>query len=283
MTAARLDTALVARGLARSRTQAQALVREGCVRVDGRVVTKISAPVAADQQLEVVTEAVGGDAAWIARGRVGRGALKLEHALSTWGGDGLVVAGRRCLDLGASTGGFTQVLLDHGARSVVALDVGRGQLDPRLRSDPRVTDLPGTNVRAVTPGTVGGTAQVLVGDLSFISLRLVLPQLPPLVTADADLVLLVKPQFEVGRDALGRGGVVRSPAARERVLQEVLGHARRAGLAVGGLERSPVVGGSGNVEYLLWMRPRRPGMIGWGLEPDDLAQRCRDLRQEEEQ
>lgn len=283
MTAGRLDTALVDRGLARSRTQAQTLIRDGCVRVEGRLVTKASSPVTPQHRLEVVTEAAAGDSAWIARGWVGRGALKLQHALDTWAGDGLSVAARRCLDVGASTGGFTQVLLEHGARSVVALDVGHDQLDPRLRSDPRVTDLPGTNVRSVTVDAVGGPVEVVVSDVSFISLRLVLPLLPVLVTDDADLVLLVKPQFEVGRAALGHGGVVRSPATRQRALDDVLRQAQESGLAVGGVERSPVVGGSGNVEYLLWLRPRRTGMMGWGLEPDELALRSRDLRQEEEQ
>lgn len=280
MTLGRLDTALVVRGLARSRTQAQALVRDGCIEVDGHVVTKVSTPVTEETVLRVRT-ASAGESAWIARGWVGRGALKLEHALATWGPTGLEVAGRRCLDVGASTGGFTQVLLTHGAREVVALDVGHGQLDPRVQADPRVTDLPGTNVRTATVETVGGAVGVVVSDVSFISLRLVLPVLPALCTDDAEIVVLVKPQFEVGRGGLGHGGVVRSVAARSRALGEVLRCAQDVGLAVGGIERSPLAGADGNVEYLLWLRPARTGMIGWALETEELALRCRDLRQEE--
>lgn len=282
MTTARLDAALTARGLARSRTQAQALVRDGCVRVDGTVVRKASTQVGPAATLEVVTGDAVGESAWISRGWVGRGALKLEHALRTWGPAGLEVADRSCLDVGASTGGFTQVLLVHGARRVVALDVGHDQLDARLRADPRVVDLPGTNIRDTTVHDLGGPVDVVVSDLSFISLRLVVPLLPPLCTDDADVVLLVKPQFEVGREGVGRGGVVRSAAARAGALAAVLDSVGSAGLVVGGVELSPVVGGSGNVEYLLWLRPRRTGMIGWGLGPDELAERCRDLSQEEE-
>lgn len=281
MSARRLDTELVARGLARSRTQAQALVRDGLVRLEGETVTRPATPVAPEQELSVEPDPTA-TSAWITRGWVGRGAVKLDAALQAWEPQGLRVRGRRCLDVGASTGGFTQVLLEHGAASVVALDVGHGQLDPRLVEDPRVTDLSGTNVRTVTASDVGGPVGVVVGDLSFISLRLVLPVLPGLVDEDAELVLLVKPQFEVGREGVGRGGVVRSAAARAGALAAVLDSVGSAGLVVGGVERSPVVGGSGNVEYLLWLRPRRTGMIGWGLGPDELAERCRDLSQEEE-
>ncbi|AXH95062.1 TlyA family RNA methyltransferase [Ornithinimicrobium avium] len=282
MTTDRLDAALTARGLARSRTQAQALLRDGCVLVDGTVVTKAATRVRPEARLEVVTDDVGGESAWIARGWVGRGALKLEHALRGWEPQGLDVADRSCLDVGASTGGFTEVLLAHGARRVVALDVGHGQLDPRVRADPRVLDLPGTNIRDVSPEDLGGPVGVVVCDVSFISLRLVVPLLRRLCTDDAEIVLLVKPQFEVGRAGLGHGGVVRSAVTRARALGEVLRSVDRAGLAVGGVERSPVVGGSGNIEYLLWLRVRRTGMIGWGLDPEELALRRRDLSQEEE-
>lgn len=282
MRTARLDAALTARGLARSRTQAQALVRDGCVRVDGAVVTKPAAQVGSGAHLEVVTDGAAGEAAWIGAGWVGRGALKLDHALRTWGRDGLDVGDRSCLDVGASTGGFTQVLLANGARRVLALDVGHGQLDASVRADPRVVDLPGTNIRDVTVADLGGPVGVVVCDVSFISLRLVVPLLPPLCTGEADIVLLVKPQFEVGRTLLGHGGVVRSATARAAALDAVAQSARAAGLAVGGVERSPVVGGSGNHEYLLWLRPCRTGMIGWGLGPDALAARSRELSQEEE-
>lgn len=282
MTSSRLDTALVARGLARSRTQAQALVRDGRAVVDGTVVTKPSAPVAEEQELRVAPAPEDAASAWITRGWVGRGAVKLHHALRTWEPEGLRVAGRRCLDIGASTGGFTQVLLDRGAGHVVALDVGHGQLDPRVATDPRVTELSGANVREATAASIGGRAGVVVSDVSFISLLHVIPVLPGLCADDAEVVLLVKPQFEVGRSALGADGVVRSPHLRERALTAVVAAARDHGFEVGRLQRSPVTGETGNVEYLLWLRPCRPGMIGWGLGPAELALRCHDLSQEED-
>lgn len=278
----RLDTALVARGLARSRTQAQALVRDGRVSVDGAVVVKPSALVGRTSEVTVRGGATGGESDWIAAGWVGRGALKLEHALTTWTPHGLRVAGRRCLDVGASTGGFTQALLRHDAAHVVALDVGHGQLDPRVADHPAVVDLPGTNVRGVTREAVGGPVDVAVADVSFISVTHVIAALPPLLAPDADVVLLVKPQFEVGADRLAQDGVVRSAALRQEVLRTVLGSTRDHGLAAFGLLRSPLHGASGNVEYLLWARPCRPGMMDWGLTPDELASVCAQLRAEEE-
>jgi 23S rRNA (cytidine1920-2'-O)/16S rRNA (cytidine1409-2'-O)-methyltransferase len=283
MTASRrLDAELVSRGLARSRTQAQALIRDGRVCVDGEVVTRTAAPVSRQQ---VLTIAAGDDdsaSAWITRGWVGRGAVKLHHALETWAPDGLSVRGRRALDVGASTGGFTQVLLEHGASHVVALDVGHGQLDTRLAADPRVTEMSGTNVRDATAATIEGRAGVVVSDVSFISLRHVIPVLPALCEDDAEVILLVKPQFEVGRHALASDGVVRSPVAREKVLTSLVDVARDHGLGVLGLERSPITGEVGNVEYLLWLRPCQPGMIGWGPAPEELTLRCHDLSQEED-
>ena len=283
----RLDTALVARGIARSRTQAQALVRDGRVQVDGIVATKVSQPVAADQQISVAVGRPGGESDWIAAGWVGRGALKLEHALAQWAPEGLSVAGRRCLDVGASTGGFTQVLLRRGAAHVVALDVGHGQLDPVLASHPDVTDLPGTNIRATTAETIGGTVDVVVGDVSFISVAHVLRVLPTLLSTDSDsdpdVVLLIKPQFEIGARRLGHDGVVRSPDQRQEVLRSVLSTVREVGLAPFGVLRSPVRGGAaGNIEYLVWARPCRPGMMDWGLSPQDEAAACAQLRTEEE-
>jgi 23S rRNA (cytidine1920-2'-O)/16S rRNA (cytidine1409-2'-O)-methyltransferase len=282
VTPPRLDAALVARGLARSRTQAQALVRDGRVLVDGVVVGKPSASVTDVQALDIAPAGEGSASAWITAGWVGRGAVKLRHALDTWEPVGLRVAGRRCLDVGASTGGFTQVLLDRGAAHVVALDVGHDQLDARVSADPRVTELSGTNVREATSTTVGGRVSVVVSDVSFISLMHVIPVLPSLCETDADVVLLVKPQFEVGRAALAADGVVRSPAQRERVLSAVAGSAWEHGFEVGGLERSPVTGETGNVEYLLWLRPCQTGMIGWALAPAELALRCHDLSHEED-
>lgn len=278
---ARLDTELVRRGLARSRTQAQALVRDGRVMVGGIPATKTSTPVGPGQQL-TLSDRGGAASDWITRGWVGRGAVKLEHALTVWRPLGLTVRDRRCLDIGASTGGFTQVLLSHGAAHVVALDVGHGQLDPRLAVHPGVTDLPGTNIRDAGRDVVGGAVDVVVGDVSFISVRHVLTALPPLLAPDADVVLLVKPQFEVGRDRLGHDGVVRSAAQRHEVLVGVVGATRGVGLVPRGVVRSPVAGSSGNVEYLIWARPARPGMMNWAPTPDELASRLDQLRAEEE-
>lgn len=294
MSERRLDHEMVARGLVPSRSQAQQLIRSGWVTVDGSVVTKPSRPVRTGEGVALVpaegapaVEDAGatqdrGAAAWILRGRVGRGAVKLEHALATWGPEGLSVAGARCLDVGASTGGFTQVLLEHEAEHVVALDVGRGQLHARLRDDPRVTDVSQTSIRDVRPGDLGEPFQVVVADLSFISLSLVLPAVARLLTEGGHAVLLVKPQFEVGRHALGRGGVVRSGQARAQVLERLDGEARAAGLTPVDLDRSPVTGSSGNIEYLWWLRVCPNGMMDCGRAPDRLAARRRELRGQEE-
>lgn len=263
----RLDRALVDAGLARSRNQAQQLVREGKVTVDGRTVTRPSSAVQPGQQVALTEEAPR----W-----VGRGALKLEGALSLW--PDLVVAGRRCIDVGASTGGFTQVLLERGAAHVTALDVGHDQLVPELREEPRVRDLPGTNVRDVTAEELGGPFDLLVCDLSFISLVTVLPHLAGLVAPGGDLVLLVKPQFEVGPAHVGKGGIVRSPAARGSALRAVVDTATGLGLTVRGLARSPVTGTHGNTEYLVWLSAGPAGMMG---TPDPAA-RISELIAEED-
>lgn len=233
------------RGLARSRADARALVGDGLVRVVGEVARKPSQPVDADTHVTV------DDAGprW-----VGRGALKLLAALDTWGPQGLTADGRRCIDVGASTGGFTQVLLRRGAARVVAVDVGHGQLVPELAADPRVEDRPGTTVRGLHAEDVGGPADLVVADLSFISLTLVTADLARLTAPDGDLVVLVKPQFEVGRERLARDGVVTDPRGRADALAGVVAALRGAGLHVHGLERSPVTGTTGNVEYLLWAR-----------------------------
>lgn len=288
MTQRRLDHELVARGLAPSRSQAQQLIRAGLVEADGRVVVKASASVGPGVHLAIsaVDETAGhqdlGGAGWIMRGWVGRGAVKLEHALTRWGPTGLGVTGRRCLDVGASTGGFTQVLLEHGAASVTALDVGRDQLDTRLREDPRVIDRPGTSVRDVGPDDLGGPFDVVVADLSFISLSLVLPGLARLTVDGGHLMLLVKPQFEVGRLALGSAGVVRSGQARAQVLDRLDREARESGLTPVDLDRSPVTGARGNIEYLWWLRVCPTGMMDCGRAPDELAARRRELRGQEE-
>lgn len=178
---------------------------------------------------------------------VSRGGAKLDAALSAFSID---VSGRRALDAGASTGGFTDCLLQRGAAGVVAVDVGRGQLAWSLRTDDRVTVLERVNVRALEPGEIGGPVDLLVADLSFISLVTVAPALAALTTAEADLVLLVKPQFEAGRDRVGKGGIVRDPAVHRAVLAEVVEGLARAGLGARALVASPLRGADGNVEFL---------------------------------
>lgn len=245
----RLDAELVRRGLARSRGQARDLVGRGDVLVDGRVAAKASLNVGPDSSIVLAAE----PERW-----VGRAAYKLLAALHRFGPDGLSVAGRRCLDVGASTGGFTQVLLDAGAAHVTALDVGHGQLAREVADDPRVTERSGTSIRDVGGGDLGEPFDLVVADLSFISLRLVLDRIADLMTPVADAVLLVKPQFEVGRERLARTGVVTSPHEHQRVLLEVLAAAAEAGLHPRGLEPSPIRGATGNREYLLWVTTR-PG------------------------
>jgi 23S rRNA (cytidine1920-2'-O)/16S rRNA (cytidine1409-2'-O)-methyltransferase len=245
----RLDAELVRRGLARSRGQARDLVRKGDVLVDGGAVTKPSTAVGPTSTIALAERPDG----WVSRG-----AYKLLGALHVFGPRGLDVARKRCLDVGASTGGFTHVLLDAGAAHVTALDVGTGQLVSEIAQDPRVEERSGTSIRDVRPGDLGEPFDIVVADLSFISLRLVLGVIARLMSSTADAVLLVKPQFEVGRERLSRSGVVTSRAEQARVLSEVLEAARSAGLRARGLEPSPIRGATGNREYLLWVT-RGPG------------------------
>lgn len=264
----RLDRVLVDAGLARSRGQAQDLVRSGRVSVDGRTVQKSSSPVPAEADVRVDRPELD----W-----VGRGAEKLRHALAEWGDLGLVVAGRRCLDVGASTGGFTQVLLRAGAAHVTALDVGHGQLAAEVATDPRVRDLPGTNIRQVGPTDLGAPFDLVVADLSFISLTTVLPAMAGVLGPTGALVVLVKPQFEVGRQRLGKGGLVRRPADRATAIRAVVDAAAQEGLGVRALTRSAVVGTHGNVEYLLWLSADGPGM----MKPPEITGRIEQLTGEE--
>jgi 23S rRNA (cytidine1920-2'-O)/16S rRNA (cytidine1409-2'-O)-methyltransferase len=248
---ARLDMALVARGLAPSRAQAQAMIRAGGVRVNGALCRKAALLCGADDAIT----AEGG------LPFVSRGGLKLEAALRAFDID---VAGRVCLDLGASTGGFTHCLLSRGAASVFAVDVGTAQLADSLRLDLRVTVLERTDARAVTPDILGGPADFICCDLSFISLSHIFPVLPPLLLPEGHAVALVKPQFEAGPGAVGKGGVVRDPAVHIRVLHAVLAAAESHGLYPWGLIPSPVAGGDGNIEFLLHMRlapPESGGVI----------------------
>ncbi len=242
----RLDTELVRRGLARSREQAAQLVTAGLVQVRGTTATKPAAMVDTADAVRVVA----GDE----DGYVSRGAHKLLGALAAFGPAGLVVAGRRCLDAGASTGGFTEVLLRKGAAEVVAVDVGYGQLAWSLRNDERVRVHERTNVRSLTPEAIGGPVALTVADLSFISLRLVLAALVSCTAPDGDLVPMVKPQFEVGKERVGAGGVVRDPALRAEAVLDVAAVAAGLGLGVAGVVASPLPGPSGNVEFFLWLR-----------------------------
>jgi 23S rRNA (cytidine1920-2'-O)/16S rRNA (cytidine1409-2'-O)-methyltransferase len=242
----RLDVELVRRGLARSREQAGELVTAGRVEVRGVVAVKPAALVDPADAVRVVT--AGGTE------YVSRGGQKLAGALAAF--PELVVAGRRCLDAGASTGGFTDVLLRAGAAEVVAVDVGYGQLAWSLRTDERVRLLERTNVRTLTPQAIGGPAALTVADLSFISLRLVLPALA--ACTDGDLVPMVKPQFEVGRDRVGAGGVVRDPGLRAEAVSAVAAAGADLGLGVAGVTRSPLPGPAGNVEFFLWLRRDAP-------------------------
>jgi 23S rRNA (cytidine1920-2'-O)/16S rRNA (cytidine1409-2'-O)-methyltransferase len=256
---ARLDAELVRRGLARSRGQAADLVAAGHVAVAGQPATNPATQVAPDAPVRVDRPAGIPDYA-------SRGGRKLAGALATFESRGLTVAGRRCLDAGASTGGFTDALLRAGATSVVAVDVGYGQLAWRLRQDERVAVLDRTNVRGLTPEQIGAPVDVVTADLSFISLRLVLAPLTACATADADFVLLVKPQFEVGRDRLGAGGVVRDPALRADSIASVALAAAPLGLGVAGVVASAHPGPAGNVEYFLWLRAGAPPLDAVALE-----------------
>ncbi len=246
----RLDTELVRRGLARSREHAAELVATGRVLLRGAPAQKPAAMVDPADPLLLIES--GADEF------VSRGGHKLAGALDAFAPAGLGVAGRRCLDAGASTGGFTDVLLRRGASTVVAVDVGYGQLAWALRNDARVSVLERTNVRTLTPAAIGGQVELTVADLSFISLRLVLPALAACTAADGDLVPMVKPQFEVGRGRVGSGGVVRDPQLRAESVLDVADAARSLDLGVAGIAVSPLPGPSGNVEFFLWLRRGAP-------------------------
>ncbi len=191
-------------------------------------------------------------------GYASRAGYKLAGALHAFGPQGLTVRGRRCLDVGASTGGFTDVLLRAGAAQVVCLDVGHGQLVPRLRADPRTVVMEGRNVRGLTLADLGAPADLVVADVSFISLVLVLPALADVAAPAGDLLVMVKPQFEVGRDRLGGGGVVQRGALRAEAVRRVAAEGRRLGWGAHAVLPSPLPGPAGNVEYFLWLRPGEP-------------------------
>jgi 23S rRNA (cytidine1920-2'-O)/16S rRNA (cytidine1409-2'-O)-methyltransferase len=244
----RLDLLLVERGLAASRERARALILAGDVRVNGQPVTKAGTAIPREAEVTVATP----DHPY-----VGRGGLKLAHALDVFAID---VTDRLALDIGASTGGFTDVLLQRGARRVVALDVGHGQLDWKIRSDPRVEVVERVNARTLTPAMLPGTVRafdLVTIDVSFISLRHILPVVPPLLAPGADVIALVKPQFEAGRTEVGKGGIIRDQAVQARVVEEVASAADALGLVRFGLTDSPIAGMEGNRELLLHLR--QPG------------------------
>jgi 23S rRNA (cytidine1920-2'-O)/16S rRNA (cytidine1409-2'-O)-methyltransferase len=249
----RLDAELVRRGMARSREQAAALVAAGQVEVRGTRAAKPAAMVDPADPVRVLEGGAG-------REFVSRGGDKLLGALDAFMLGGLMVAERRCLDAGASTGGFTQVLLEAGASEVVAVDVGYGQLAWELRNDPRVRVHERTNVRHLRPEQIGGLVQLTVADLSFISLRLVLPALVACTEPDGDLVPMVKPQFEVGKGRVGPGGVVRDPQLRAQAVLDVAAAGAQLGLGVCEVVASPLPGPSGNVEFFVWLRRDAPAI-----------------------
>jgi len=242
--------------MARSRGHARDLVLAGCVRVAGVPVHRPSHPVRPEDPLDV---AGAGGPVW-----VGRAAEKLAAAFDRWEPEGLTVRDAACVDVGASTGGFTQVLLHRGARSVVAIDVGSEQLAPSLRDDPRVVDLSRRHVLGLRAAEVGAPVGAIVVDVSFISVVPVLTHIAPWCAEQGDLVVLVKPQFEVGRSGLSRTGIVRSAALRSAALHRVVDTAYEAGLALLDAMASPLTGTHGNREYLLRMAPARAGMMDRG-------------------
>jgi len=242
----RLDRVLVERGLAESRTRAEALILAGRVRVEGHESVKPGTAVAPDTEVSVAAP----EHPWVSRGGV-----KLAAALDHFGID---PSGRVCLDVGASTGGFTDVLLSRGARTVYAVDVGYGQLHAKLRGDPRVVLLEKVNARYLSRAQVPVPVELLVADVSFISLSLILPAAVPLLAPGAAAVLLVKPQFESARGEVGKGGIVRDPAVRERAVARVAASAVALGLGPLGTIRSPIAGADGNEEFLAAFRAANP-------------------------
>ena len=250
----RLDALLVHRGLVESREKARALILAGQVDVGGHGAHKAGTMVDVEADVRVA----GPEHPWVSRG-----GLKLAHALEAFGLD---VNGALALDIGASTGGFTDVLLQHGARHVIALDVGHGQLHWKLRQHASVTVIEGANARHLTRDTlpdIGPGVDLVVIDVSFISLTLIFPVLPKILAPGARVIALVKPQFEAGRKDVGRKGVVSRPEVHERVLAQITAAAAEVGLERRGMTESPITGAEGNKEFLLLLAPR--------VRPDDIA------------
>lgn len=242
MTKVRLDVEMVTRGLCPSREKARALILAGEVRVNGMRADKAGQEIPSDAEIAVVEDAIP---------FVSRGGLKLDKAIKVFPID---LHERVCADIGASTGGFTDVMLKNGASHVYAIDVGYGQLDWSLRNDPRVTVMERTNARFMTPDWFPTPITFASIDVSFISLRLILPPLFESLTENGEVVALIKPQFEAGRSEIGKNGVVRDPAVHERVIRDTVQFAFETGFDVSGLSFSPITGPKGNIEFLLYMR-----------------------------
>jgi len=242
----RADVLLVERGLFDSRAKARAAIEAGGVTVGGRVLAKASEPLEEDAEIVAVA----------AHPYVGRGALKLVHALDLWP---VELVGRTVLDVGASTGGFTEVCLTRGAARVFAVDVGRGQLHPSLAGDPRVANLEGVDARNLDAALIPIPPDLVVTDVSFIGLAKALPAALALARGGADLVALVKPQFEAGPQGVGKGGVVKDEAVRARTLAEVIAFLEATGWSVQATAESPITGGDGNREFLLWAMKKAAG------------------------
>ena len=241
MPSARLDLVLAKLGKCPSRAQAKSAIEQGVVFVNGQVCTKASATVTPADKIEV---------RGVVCPYVGRGGLKLARALEVWG---IGLAGLRCVDAGASTGGFTDCMLQAGAAHVWSIDVGHDQLHASLRADKRVTNLEGLDIRDATPGLIGGEADFLGSDVSFISLGKVMPSLAGLIRTSGQAVLLIKPQFEAGPEHVGKRGVVKDPRVHRDVIARVVDQARMAGFAVLDLAHSPIKGPEGNIEYLVYL------------------------------
>lgn len=238
----RLDQLLVDKGLSQSRERAKITIMEGSVFVDGQRVDKPGTAVDPEKQIEVRGEQLA---------FVSRGGKKLEKALKVFPVD---AAGKLCIDCGASTGGFTDVLLQNGAKKVYAVDVGYGQLAWKLRTDERVVNMERTNLRYVTPEQIPDVLDLAVMDVSFISIRLVLPAVRELLRPDGDVICLIKPQFEAGRENVGKKGVVRDKAVHLAVLEQFIEFFPAAGFTLLGLDFSPIRGPEGNIEYLAWLK-----------------------------
>ena len=252
MSKIRLDQLIFDKGYAESREKAKALIMSGCVFLDGQRADKPGLSVSPDTEPEVRKKELD---------FVSRGGYKLDKAIRVFGID---PAGKLCIDCGASTGGFTDVLLQHGAEKVYAVDVGYGQLAWTLRNDPRVVNLERTNLRYVTREQIPDLLDLAVCDVSFISLRLVMPAVALLLKPDAEIMCLIKPQFEAGRELVGKKGVVRDAAVHEQVIRTVLDFMPSIGFSVHGLDYSPITGPEGNIEFLLYMRKSDKNSV----EPD---------------